>query len=717
MQIDENSKFAVSNENGDYKFIGINSLINDTIILKVNYKGFRPYIKKLIITDEIMFFDAVLENDNIEYLEEVVIKANEKITHSASKSSYKINQKKFIKNSKATEVLSSIPNVYCNKESGEIIVEGNLRAKIFIDGIEAMPNEIKNLNTSTIDRVEIMNNPSSTFGTDFMGAIVNIVTKKTKQQFFKGSISGTTGVRNNYLSTNPSFVYKKGILSFKGDVSYLKNNQISTNDLTRNDNDGYYVQNFINNSKVTQNSISSRMGLNFSQKSDLTLSGYYGGYKVNGNIIGTSNLNLSNFNNYKNLDFTTNNELEISSVYKQKTGENKTLYFKKKYTITSNFYSSEYNNNDIINNYDVKSQNNELSWNLCYEIQNIKIFKKSASLLYDLKYINRNYSFINTDFYIKQDVYNGTFEVNNDWSEKLSTQTSFTYEYSSNKSDSFFKNYNILLPTLNALYHFKNKSDVSIGYSKKVLRPSPNDLNETLIIYSPGIASQGNSNLNQQIRNYHFLKFNKEINLENYSIKIYSTNINNSIVNIYKKQGDLLIRTLNNASKFNSTGIEFGYSTQLFKKIGLNIDSGLNYNVYETQDLSALIKKNNGVSFESSLYIYTNLFKDKVSVSFSGTYSNPNYSLLSKKVTYPYLDFSISTNLFKEKLGLSFYIQNLLGDDATISRDTSNSNNFHESRVSRNNFTNALLTLTYNFGKKFDDYFDDKKIENNDIRK
>ena len=149
----------------------------------------------------------------------------------------------------------------------------------------------------------------------------------------------------------------------------------------------------------------------------------------------------------------------------------------------------------------------------------------------------------------------------------------------------------------------------------------------------------------------------------------------------------------------------------------MNIDSGINYNLYETDDISSLIKKNSGVGFNSNLNIYTNLFKDKLSVSVSGIYDNPNYSLLSKRVTYPYLDFSASTNLFKERFELSFYIQNLLGNNATTIRETSFSDNFQESRISRNNFTNLLLTLTYNFGKRFEDYNDDKNIENNDIRK
>ncbi|WP_395051962.1 TonB-dependent receptor plug domain-containing protein [Flavobacterium sp.] len=717
LKINQKSKFAVSSDNGDFKFTNINCVLNDTVIIKVNYTGYKEFIKEIIILQEEVSLDIDLENSNFEYLKEVIIKGTDNVIRNANKSSYKINQKKFIKNAKATAVLGTIPNVYCNKESGETLVEGNLKAKIFIDGVEAMPNEIKNINATSIDRVEIMNNPSSIYGTDFLGAIINIVSKKSNEQFFKGYLRGTGGIKNNYWSISPSIVYKKGILSFDVSYSNLQNNQISTNDLNRNDLNGSYVQSFLNNSKVIQNSFNSRLGLNFSEKSNLSITGYKGGYKVKGDINGTSNFNFNNFSSYNNLDETINNDLEISTVYKYKTSLNNTLYLKNKYTITNNQYNSKYNINQFINYVDVKSQNKELAYNLSYDMLNLKLFKKNANITYDFKYIDRNYSFSDTDFYVNQDVYNATFEMSNQWTEKFSTQSSFTYEYSSNKSDFFSKNYNLIFPTFNVMYHFKNKIDSNIGYSRRVLRPSPSDLNETLIIYSPGVASKGNSNLEQQIRDYYFIKFNKEIKTNNYSVKFYNSKINNSILNIYEKQGNLIVRTVDNAAKSTSTGIELGYTTELFKKISLNIDSGINYNLYETDDISSLIKKNSGVGFNSNLNIYTNLFKEKLSVSISGIYDNPNYSLLSKRVTYPYLDFSASTNLFKERLELSFYIQNLLGNNATTIRETSFSDNFQESRISRNNFTNFLLTLTYNFGKRFEDYNDDKNIENNDIRK
>jgi hypothetical protein len=142
----------------------------------------------------------------------------------------------------------------------------------------------------------------------------------------------------------------------------------------------------------------------------------------------------------------------------------------------------------------------------------------------------------------------------------------------------------------------------------------------------------------------------------------------------------------------------------------------LSYKNYRATEIS-LIKKNRGVTFNGFISMYSNFFNDIVSVSFSGIYNNPNYTLQSKSVSYPYLDFSVSTNFFKEKLGVSLYVQNMLGNNATTIRSTSYADNFRQTSTSRDNLTNLLISLTYNFGKKFDNYMNEDDIQNDDVRK
>ena len=713
LQTPKGSKFAVSTPNGDYKFNAIDCSLNDSLVLKVNYLGYTPFLKTIFINQENIVFDVDLESSAPEALKEVVIMAN-KSTHYADKSSYKINQKDFIRNAKATEVLNKIPNIFYSEING-VTVDGTLKGKIFIDGIEALANEIKNIRASEVDKVEIINNPSAIYGTDFSGGIINIITKKTNKEFFKGSIEITGAVKNNQSGVAPILAYKKGIFSIKTEGGFSQTDQISEDEIKRNDVNGNYTQNFISNTRINQFYINSIFDFKFSEKSKLTVKEDYGGYRFKGNINGTSNLN-NDINTFTNSNQTTNRDFIVASVYKYNLSETKTFYLKNLFEVWDEFYKSDYYS-QTISNFDIKSKRKELALNLSYTIEKYKIFNKSNNITYDFKYIYRNYSFSNNDFFVDQNIFNATTDIVTKWSNKFSTQLALTYEYSENKNDTFLKKYDLILPTFNAIYHFEKKVNVRLGFSQKILRPGPSDLNDALIVSSPGVASQGNSNLNQQKRDYYFVSFSKEFEKDDISLKFFRASINNSIVSVYKKNGNLLIRTFDNAAKFNSTGVNLSYTTNLFDRVDVNIESGMNYNVYETDDISAVIKYNSGTSFNNSISISSNLFKDKVSFSFSGNYESPNYTLLSKSISYPYLDFRINTNLFKDKVSLSLYGQNLLGNGATLITDTSYSDTFQQTHNSRNNFTNLLLTLTYNFGNSFENNIKDNSIQNNDIRK
>lgn len=712
LQIKKNSMIAVSNSNGDYQFLEFDAILNDTIVLKVNYQGYKTFRKTITIDKENIVFDISLEKKTVD-LNEVVIQS--KSSQTAEKLSYKINQNDFIKNAKATDVLKTIPTLFYSEAKGAI-VEGNLKGKILIDGIEVLNDiEIKQLKASQIERVEVINNPTSAYGTDFLGAIINIISKKSPESFFKGSVEMANGFINKYIGIGPTIAYKKDFFSFKTTFQHSTYNQIHTNELKRINQNSIYTQNSSFETHTNQNYYNGTLNLEFSKKSNLTLIAQSFGLKTKSDENGVSNMN-NTILNYSNLNNTTMNNNEIHSIFTHKFSDSKTLYIKSKFNISDNLYESTYKTLTT-NSFYVKSKNQGLSTTLNYSDENKKIFNKKAKLNFDLKYVNRDFNFSNTNFFIIQNIFNATTDINIKWTKLFSTQTALTFEHSSNKSNTFLKNYNLILPTFNALYKFKNKTSTKLGFSTKILRPGISDLNETFIITSPTTAEQGNSNLNQQKRNYYFFSINKQFENDYAFFKIYRNSIKNSIIEVYKNQGDLLVRTFENALKNNSTGVDLGYTTKILKRIDLNLNSGISYDVFETDGFSGVLKENKGISLNNSINLSSKFFKDKVSMSLSGYYTNPEYTLLSKTTSYPSADFTINTNLLKDKLALILHTQNLFGNNTTIRRAYTNTDNFNQTIFSKNNGTNILLSLTYNFGKDFENNLNDIRTENNDLRK
>ena len=718
LKINKITKFAISNIKGFYKFSNVNIVATDSILVKVicnNYEDFEQLIEN---KTENITLNVNLSLAKTENLNEVIVVSKDKTTNTASKTIYKINQKDYIKNAKLDEVLTTIPNIYFNEQTETVKVDGKLDGKIFIDGFEAMDKEIKTIDAVDIDKIEIINNPSAKYGVDFLGAIINIITIKKKQDFYKGSVGFTSGLFNNYFAITPEISYKRGRFLIKTLWDFKTNNSIVNYNSSRIDNYVTFFQNNINNSKNNQQFSQTKINIKISDKSNLNLTGFLSGYKFLANAKGSSVLNNMTLDSFSKTGEESNNQWNLSSVYNFKLNENKNLYLKSNY--------SEFNKNNI-NNFifndinavfnDIRNKNKEFATSINYEAEELTILSKSTSFYTDLKFINRNFSFSNTNFLINQNIINASLEIDTQWNEKFSTDIAVTLESSNNKSVKSSKNYNLILPTINILYHLKNKYDVKFGYSRKILRPNVGDLNDEILIIYPGVATQGNSNLKSQIRDYYSISMNKTFKTDNLSLKFYNESINNSIENVYRNQGISIIQTLENAAKYNSRGLTFGYKTKLFKKISTNLNAGFDYNSFEDKSILALIKSNCGYTFRGNLNLGTKIFKDKISISFTGRQNGPEYSLLSKRINYPYLDLSIKSNFFKQKLSVNLYAKNLLGDSATGFTDISDYNNFYQKIVARNNSSNLLLTLTYNFGKVFDDKIDDNGINNDDIRK
>ncbi len=717
LKINQSSKFSVSNKKGIFQFNNISTNKNDSIFLKVNYIRTKPFVKKLNNLLENNILNINLLNIEPENLKEVVVKGKENTIISSKKASYKIDQKDYIKNTKAGEVLNNVPNVNYSLFQENAIVDGTLTAIIFIDGIETMQGELKTVDAIDIDRVEVINNPSSALGSEFLGAVINIITKKKTQEFIKGSFGSTAGVKNNYWFVTPSISYKKGIVTLKSFLEPGGNNQIINYDLLRSENNNTLVQKNTNSTKTSRFNSSTKLNLKFSDKSNLTFTNSIYGYRFNPSVNGFSKLNNDISQIYNKTGENSIQTISISTIYIYKLSDNKNIFTKANYSILNNKDYNLFNFNNIVSINDVQSSNKEFATSIDYEAEDLTLFKKNGSFYTDVKYINRNFNFAGTNFYINQNILDLTAEIDNDWSENFSTDATITLDNTIEKSNISKKNYSLILPVVNGIYHFKNKIDAKIGYSRKILRPSASDLNDTPVFINPNLAKQGNSNLYPQLRNYYSFSISKAFKKDNISIKFYQESINNAITDVYKTQSSLVIQTLENAAKFSSSGLTIGFKTKLFSKINANINSGFDYNLFEDKSNNAIVQKKSGYTFRGNFNLNTKLFKDKISVSVSGRQNGPNYSLLAKRVTFPYLDLTVSTNLIKDKLSLTLYGQSLLGNNYNGFDDITNYNNFYQKINARNNSSNLLLTLTYNFGKVFDDKIDDNGINNDDIRK
>ncbi len=200
----------------------------------------------------ILFFSTILlaQQKQISHkLDEIVVTANKYQTPVYQiASSVTVITAKEIERSHATsvvEVLREVPGLAVVEQGGpgkltSVFMRGanSNFVLVLIDGVEinnpASPNngfDFSNLQTSDVERIEIVRGPQSTlYGSEAIAGVINIITKKGKgkpsftltgeggsHSFYKGSISSAGSLEKFNYAVNFSRIQTEGISAIKGE--------------------------------------------------------------------------------------------------------------------------------------------------------------------------------------------------------------------------------------------------------------------------------------------------------------------------------------------------------------------------------------------------------------------------------------------------------------------------------------------------------------------
>jgi len=137
------------------------------------------------------------------------------------------------------EVLEKSPGISIDKD-GNISLKGKQQVLVMIDGRRTFlgPSELasmlKSMPASFADQIEIMTNPSAKYDAEGNSGIINIKTKKNKQQGFNGSLNLNYS-QGKYWRTNNNFNlnYRQGKFNFFANGGYSKWNSFQNLDINR----------------------------------------------------------------------------------------------------------------------------------------------------------------------------------------------------------------------------------------------------------------------------------------------------------------------------------------------------------------------------------------------------------------------------------------------------------------------------------------------------
>lgn len=189
---------TVTNEEGRSS---VENIKPGNYLLSVSFTGFETKQQPLFTGS----LSAFLDTPVIELAEQSTVLKGVTITAKTNDISSKLDKKTYSVADNISQsggsVLQSMQNLPgTTVQDGKVQLRGNDKVTILIGGKQTAltgfgsQTGLDNIPASVIDKIEIINNPSSKYDANGNAGIINIIMKKNKQSGFNGKIGFTTGL-------------------------------------------------------------------------------------------------------------------------------------------------------------------------------------------------------------------------------------------------------------------------------------------------------------------------------------------------------------------------------------------------------------------------------------------------------------------------------------------------------------------------------------------
>ncbi|OFX72379.1 MAG: hypothetical protein A2X12_05020, partial [Bacteroidetes bacterium GWE2_29_8] len=728
---------VMSTQDGSFAFNNVN---NGKYIVKIIFIGYTTkFVNNISINNSKRKINLGIINfqPSVLNLKEVVVTGEKDLV--INKIDRKvINVDNDLKNSggTVTDILQNIPSISAEQD-GTIKLRGNKNVIVLIDGKPTGMSSadgadiIGQLPASTIDRIEIITNPSAKFDPDGTSGMINIIMKKDENKGLNGSINLNVGTNDKYnlsLSLNKNYKRTNYYLSFDNRFNNRNSNE-SINSIP-NDN--------ILNQSIYQTSNSYNNGGMYNINTGID-------FRINKNDILGINIKIRDFQRNQTEKFNYKYMLSDSILRYMKRTSDEYRHFQSNQYLLSYKKVFKKDEKEILteaslsDNHHKRNQDIEqLNFNNNNEFENesnqrTRIDNKNKAIFLQSNFFNK----INDDAQFElgfktslsnMDMSNNMYtadELLNNWVHSMSY--SYTYQeninsiYStySNKLLSFSYqaglrlesfdskaefidskekiniNYYNYYPSLHISKELNSKYEYLLSYSKRVNRPGPRQMNPYIDYSDSANIMQGNPNLKPEYINSIETGIIRRLKEGSLMLNLFYKQSDNVISRvIYKNENGINYLTYQNIAKNINYGTELSFSKN-FSKI-FKLSSSISYykNIFEEPDISNLPVNLNENSWSYRLSPTINL-KKIVSLNISFIYNSPTVSGQSKYNESYYCDISLKRNIIKNKLDITLRATDIFNTkkDHYITNATSyqiTTDKKHESQV-------VYLGISYKF--------------------
>ncbi|MEM1326794.1 MAG: TonB-dependent receptor [Bacteroidota bacterium] len=202
--------------------------------LDIAFIGYASQSQSIELTQNIDLQQITLAADDV-VLDGVEVTAEQsQMSLQLDKKVFNVGKDLLARGGTATEILDNVPSVTV-EPSGTVSLRGNSGVTILINGKPsalARNNALSSIPASSIERVEVITNPSARYESAGNAGIINIVLKADKRRGFNGSATVTAGVPADFRPTF-AFNLRREKINFFGNVGARYANFIGRRDSER----------------------------------------------------------------------------------------------------------------------------------------------------------------------------------------------------------------------------------------------------------------------------------------------------------------------------------------------------------------------------------------------------------------------------------------------------------------------------------------------------
>ncbi|MBQ0112495.1 MAG: TonB-dependent receptor [Bacteroidales bacterium] len=754
---------GITNENGEFT---ISNIKYGEYILHYTFVGYKDYFKNIkvsIPTTNVGSIEMTVSSSNLNEVK--VVGAKQMMEYKLDKRVINVDQNLTAAGGDASDVLQDVPSVEIDDE-GNISLRGGSNVTLLIDG---KPSDIYGSNVasvlaqipaSSIDKIEVITNPSARYNPEGMSGIINITLKEKGNRGLNGNInisagsalnkwmprdniSGALNWSNKKVSLSASANVRYGEMGMLTDnMRYFRNSSGYVTDIMRTQRDGgtdgygygfrLGAEWYINKFNTMNLSLNINKNKDFNDYSTATNTNYLNSSSIRNNVDISNGYGRGSFNN-------------MAFTYEKTFKDNEDQLFYANLTWSWGSYGRTIED-EIIYNSPLFSDRNYIRGdttisrrhNAVADIHYIHPFSKNSKMEigYNLNFTiaNNNYEYsydrvldnaTSYDFHKTEQIH--AIYATYGWqvNDKLSTQVGLRGEttlldfskdgYNGIKT-TFDRDYSSLYPSIHISYQINKMNSFQISYSRRVKRPDHFNMMPNVDMTNQEYLRFGNPKLDPEYTDAY--EFGYSLLLKNTTIftSLYYREVSNAITRFEFEwnEDNALYYGFDWAWQVAGSATATGRTAQSF----LNIANSRNYGleIIVDRDITSWWKANLSMNFfgaykDGRAYNYDKVnafnFNTKLnttitlpknwSIQASGRYTAPSRTIQGWEYSRYDVDIAIKKSIWERRGSIGINFRDIL--DSRGGHGIA----YTDEYISFNNrhpYSRSIrLSFSYNFGK------------------